>query len=58
MPLRKEVWGRLGGDLKPAGLDAIATTTSASTTCPPPPQQLMERKALGRIVVDCGGGTA
>jgi acrylyl-CoA reductase (NADPH) len=58
MPLRKEVWGRLGGGLKPAGLDAIATTTIGLDEVPAAAQQLMERQALGRIVVDCGGGTA
>ena len=58
MPLRKEVWQRLGGDLAPAGLEAIATSTVGLDGVPAAAQQLMDRKALGRTVVDCGGGTA
>jgi acrylyl-CoA reductase (NADPH) len=55
MPLRKEVWARLGRDLKPARLDAIARTTVALDEVPAAAERLMERRALGRVVVDCGG---
>ncbi len=58
MPLRKEVWQRLGGDLKPASLEAIATTTVGLEDVPAAAGRLMDRRALGRIVVDCGGGRA
>ena len=53
MPLRKEVWGRLGSDLKPKHLGEIvsrevplAGVLEAATT-------LVERRALGRILVAC-----
>jgi NADPH2:quinone reductase len=58
MPLRREVWGRLGADLRPARIDAIATTVVALDGVPAAAQRLMERKGLGRIVVDCRGGAA
>jgi len=53
MPLRKEVWGRLGSDLKPKHRGEIASrevplagVLEAATT-------LVERRALGRILVAC-----
>jgi NADPH2:quinone reductase len=58
MPLRKEVWGRLGSDLKPKQLDAIASrevplagVLEAATT-------LMERRARGRTLVACSAEPA
>lgn len=54
MPLRTALWNRLGADLKPPHLQAIATRTiplaSAIDECAP----LLDRQRLGRTVVDCG----
>jgi NADPH2:quinone reductase len=53
MPLRRELWNRLGADLKPRHLAAIATQTvplsSAIDECAP----LLDRQRVGRTVVDC-----
>lgn len=53
MPLRATLWGRLGDDLKPPHLNAIATRTiplaSVIEECGP----LLDRQRLGRTVVDC-----
>ena len=55
MPLRHEVWTRLGADLKPPQLGAIAsrevTLDAVIETAP----LLIERRALGRVLVECGG---
>jgi putative YhdH/YhfP family quinone oxidoreductase len=53
MPLRAEVWNRLGDDLKPSHLARIATRTVPLDDVVAACQTLMERKALGRILVDC-----
>lgn len=53
MALRTEIWNRLGGDLKPPHLAQIAgdvvPLAGAIEAC----SRVMERKARGRIVVDC-----
>lgn len=56
MPLRAEVWSRLGGDLRPEGLDSIAHSTVTLAEVPEAAARLMARRVVGRIVVDCGGG--
>ena len=56
MPLRTEVWNRLGGDLKPAALPAIVSDVVPLERVVEAAGRLMERRALGRILVDCGGG--
>jgi NADPH2:quinone reductase len=58
MPLRTEVWNRLGGDLKPDRLEAIAHSTVTLDEIPEAASRLMARRVVGRIVVDCGGGRA
>jgi acrylyl-CoA reductase (NADPH) len=51
---RREVWGRLAGDLKPAGLGEIGTTVELDqleevlTT-------ILKGGVTGRYVVSCGG---
>jgi NADPH2:quinone reductase len=56
MTLRAEVWKRLGGDLKPGGLDAIVSDVVPLDGVVDAAGRLLERRALGRILVDCGGG--
>jgi NADPH2:quinone reductase len=55
MPLRIEVWNRLGGDLKPGRLDAIVSDVVPLDGVVGAAGRLLERRALGRILVDCGG---
>jgi acrylyl-CoA reductase (NADPH) len=58
MPLRTEVWNRLGGDLKPASLDAIVSEAIPLERVVEAAGRLMDRQARGRILVDCGGEAA
>jgi NADPH2:quinone reductase len=53
MSLRHEIWGRLASDLAPARLEAIAAETVGLEGVPLASARLVERRALGRIVVDC-----
>lgn len=53
MPLRAAIWTRLGGDLKPPALARIATTTVPLADVIPACAMLMERRSLGRVLVDC-----
>jgi NADPH:quinone reductase-like Zn-dependent oxidoreductase len=53
MPLRTEIWNRLGADLKPARLADIASRTVPLADVVAASQTLMERAARGRILVDC-----
>jgi acrylyl-CoA reductase (NADPH) len=53
MPLRHEVWTRLGADLKPPPLDAIASREVPLDAVIEAAALLMERRALGRILVRC-----
>jgi len=53
MPLRHEVWTRLGADLKPRPLDAIAWREVLLDAVIETAALLIERRALGRILVDC-----
>ena len=54
MPLRTEVWNRLAGDLRPAALDAIVSDVVPLAGVAEAAGRLVERRALGRILVDCG----
>jgi acrylyl-CoA reductase (NADPH) len=54
MPLRTEVWNRLAGDLRPSALDAIVSDVVPLEGVVEAAGRLMERRALGRILVDCG----
>jgi NADPH2:quinone reductase len=51
MPLRHEVWTRLGTDLKPPQLDAIASREVPLDGVIEAASVLMERRALGRMLV-------
>jgi len=51
MELRREVWTRLGTDLKPAHLDAIASREVPLDAVIETAPLLVERRALGRILV-------
>jgi acrylyl-CoA reductase (NADPH) len=53
MPLRTEIWKRLGADLKPAHLADIASRTVPLADVAAACETLMERAARGRVLVDC-----
>jgi NADPH2:quinone reductase len=53
MPLRREVWTRLGADLKPKHLAEIVSRVVPLGEVLEAAPLLMERRALGRIVVSC-----
>lgn len=53
MPLRTEIWNRLGADLKPARLADIASRTVPLAGVVAASQTLMDRVARGRVLVDC-----
>lgn len=53
MPLRASIWQRLGGDLKPPSLGQIVSRTVPLADVIPACATLMNRTALGRVLVDC-----
>ena len=53
MPLRHEVWTRLGADLKPPHLDEIASREVPLDAVIETAPLLIERRALGRVLVRC-----
>ena len=53
MDLRAAIWNRLGSDLRPPSLDAIASRTVPLEQVIDACGTLMNRTALGRILVDC-----
>lgn len=53
MPLRRELWTRLGADLKPSRLDEIVSREIPLDAVIETAPLLVERRALGRIVVAC-----
>ncbi len=53
MSLRAEIWSRLGADLKPPSLDRIVSRTVRLADVIPACWTLMNRTALGRVLVDC-----
>ena len=56
MPLRKQVWERLGAELRPPGLAAIVSRVVPLAQVLDAAPSLIERRSLGRVLVDCGGG--
>jgi acrylyl-CoA reductase (NADPH) len=56
MPLRQQVWKRLGSDLRPGGLDEIASREVPLDRVPEAASLLVERRALGRILVAVSSG--
>jgi acrylyl-CoA reductase (NADPH) len=55
MPLRREVWTRLGNDLKPPRLASMVSRVAPLAEVLEAAPLLMERRALGRILVACSG---
>jgi NADPH2:quinone reductase len=53
MPLRTQVWSRLGGDLKPLRLDRIVSREVPLDAVIETAPLLVERRSLGRILVAC-----
>ncbi len=53
MPLRHAVWARLGADLKPPQLGAIASREVPLDAVIETAPLLIERRALGRVLVRC-----
>jgi acrylyl-CoA reductase (NADPH) len=51
MPLRRDLWARLGADLKPAHLDKIVSREIPLDAVIETAPLLVERRALGRILV-------
>lgn len=54
MPLRRKVWERLAGDMRPAHLAGM-TRTVKLTDLPPVFDEFIKGQAHGRVVVDCAG---
>jgi NADPH2:quinone reductase len=53
MELRAAIWKRLGADLKPPALERIVSRTVPLADVIPACATLMNRTALGRVLVDC-----
>ena len=53
MTLRASIWERLGADLKPPALGSIVSRTVKLADVIPACTALMDRTALGRVLVDC-----
>jgi acrylyl-CoA reductase (NADPH) len=54
MPLRREVWTRLAGELRPPRLEAIVSRVVPLAGVLEAAALVVERRSLGRILVDCG----
>jgi NADPH2:quinone reductase len=57
MSLRHEIWKRLGDDLRPGRLDEIASTEVPLDAVVDSATLLVERRALGRLLVAVSSGT-
>jgi len=55
MPLRRQVWDRIGTDLKPSQLDLILSQEVAFEDLPPVFEQMIDGKIRGRTVVRIQG---
>jgi len=53
MTMRREIWRRLGGELRPPALERIASRTVRLAEAIEACGTLMSRSALGRVLVDC-----
>jgi NADPH2:quinone reductase len=53
MPLRRDVWARLGGELKPPHLATIVSRVVPLAEVLEAAPLLMQRRALGRFLVSC-----
>jgi NADPH2:quinone reductase len=56
MPLRTEVWQRLGDELHPPALAEVVSRVVPLAEVLEAAPSLVERRSLGRVLVDCGGG--
>jgi acrylyl-CoA reductase (NADPH) len=55
MELRKEVWNRLGADLAPRALGSIVSEVVPLESVLERATRLIERRSVGRTLVDCSG---
>lgn len=53
MSLRKDIWQRLGSDLKPDALDSIITDDVALKDVSSVFTDILDRKRYGRVVINC-----
>ncbi len=53
MSLRKDIWKRLGADLKPNALEKIITDEVALKDVSPVFTDILDRKRYGRVVINC-----
>jgi acrylyl-CoA reductase (NADPH) len=53
MPLRQQVWTRLGSEFRPASLSSILTREVPLAKVAPIFAQLLDRKLHGRVLVNC-----
>ncbi len=53
MPLRKEIWNRLGADLKPANLNDIITDEVPLKEVSKVFDDILDRKRYGRVIINC-----
>jgi NADPH2:quinone reductase len=53
MPLRKQVWERLGGELRPPALATVVSREVALADVLEAAPRLIERRSLGRVLVRC-----
>ncbi len=51
--LRKQIWQRLGNELKPQHLEKIVTQCVSLENVTPIFNQLLDKKLFGRVLVDC-----
>ena len=51
MPLRREIWGRLGGDLRVDDVERLVTSDIPLDRIPHAATDLLERRLLGRTLV-------
>jgi acrylyl-CoA reductase (NADPH) len=53
MPLRKQVWERLGGELRPPALAEVVSREVPLAQVLEAAPSLIERRSLGRVLVRC-----
>ncbi len=53
MPLRLEIWRRLAEELRPRHLEGVVSRVVSLSGVPDAAELLVERRASGRILVDC-----
>jgi acrylyl-CoA reductase (NADPH) len=58
MPLRTQVWGRLGGELRPPALAEVVSREVPLAQVLEAAPSLVERRSLGRVLVSCAGAQA